>query len=297
MLIAHDFVTPVLRQRYFVATAAPPSENHATVGRPNHPRRTERTAMAYSRMSALACALPLVALVLASLCLNASAELAVPKAASSALAAAMSGDLAQLDATNALCDDAATRRILDDDDDDDDEDKEKKKKDEKKKEDKKKEDKKSKKSPPTPSPSAPTTPNKKGGKKTPPTPTTPATPGKPATSGKPGTPGAGKPAVKLSGSDSKVLSLLDAAAVDVDSAKAKLSVKTYVKSLTDTAAALRNAAILIRTGQRTLVAGQIDNSIATINGVSIMLPAGGADKSLLASALGKAQSAKAAWKA
>ncbi|CAI5985226.1 unnamed protein product [Closterium sp. NIES-65] len=251
--------------------------------------------MAYSRMSALACALPLVALVLASLCLNASAELAVPEAASSALAAAMSGDLAQLDATNALSDDAATRRILDDDDDD--EDKEKKKKDKKKKEDKKKEDKKSKKSPPTPSPSAPTTPNKKGGKKTPPTPTTPATPGKPATSGKPGTPGAGKPAVKLSGSDSKVLSLLDAAAVDVDSAKAKLSVKTYVKSLTDTAAALRNAAILIRTGQRTLVAGQIDNSIATINGVSIMLPAGGADKSLLASALGKAQSAKAAWKA
>ncbi|CAI5985228.1 unnamed protein product [Closterium sp. NIES-65] len=189
--------------------------------------------MAYSRMSALACALPLVALVLASLCLNTSAELAVPEAASSALAAAMSGDLAQLD----------------------------------------------------------------GGKKTPPTPTTPATPGKPATSGKPGTPGAGKPAVKLSGSDSKVVSLLDAAAVDVDSAKAKLSVKTYVKSLTDTAAALRNAAILIRTGQRTLVAGQIDNSIATINGVSIMLPAGGADKSLLASALGKAQSAKAAWKA
>ncbi|CAI5507977.1 unnamed protein product [Closterium sp. Naga37s-1] len=253
------------------------------------PASLERLAMAYSRVTALACALPLVALVLTSLCLNASAELAIPEAASSALAAAMSGDLAQLDASNALSDDAATRRILDDDDDD--EDKKKKKKDKKKK------DKKSKKSPPTPSPSTPTTPttpNKNGGKKTPPTPKTPATPGKPAT---PGAPGAGKPAVKLSGSDSKVVSLLDAAAVDVDSAKAKLTVKTYVKSLTDTAAALRNAAILIRTGQRTLVAGQISNSIATINGVSMMLPAGGADKSLLASALGKAQSAKAAWKA
>ncbi|CAI5507976.1 unnamed protein product [Closterium sp. Naga37s-1] len=182
--------------------------------------------MAFLRISALACALPLVALALTSFCLNTSAELAVSEAASSALAADMPGDLAQL--------------------------------------------------------------NAKGGKKTPPTPTTPATPG--------GTP-AGTPAVKLSGADSKVVSLLEAAAVDVDSARAKLTMKMYVKSLTDTAATLRNAATLIRMGQRALVAGQIDNSIATINGVSMMLPAGGADNSLLASALGKAQSAKAAWKA
>ncbi|CAI5457423.1 unnamed protein product [Closterium sp. Yama58-4] len=229
--------------------------------------------MAFSRVAALACALPLVALVLTSFCLNASAELA-PEAASSALAAP--GDLAQLDAADSLIHEAATRRILHHD--------HHKNKTDKK--DKKK-DKKNKNSPPPPSPSTPTTPTKKGGKKTPPTPTTPATPGT----------SAGTPAVKLSGADSKVTSLLEAAAVDVDSAKAKLTMKMYVKSLTDTAAALRNAETLIRTGQRTLVAGQIDNSIATINGVSMMLPAGGADKSLLASALGKAQGAKAAWKA
>ncbi|CAI7824838.1 unnamed protein product [Closterium sp. NIES-53] len=233
--------------------------------------------MAYLRISALACALPLVALALTSFCLNASAELAVPEAASSSLAADMPGDLAQINAVYSLSDETATRRILHHD--------HKNKTDKK---DKKK-DKKNENSPPTPSPSTPTTPTtptKKGGRKTLPTPTTPATPGTPA----------GTPAVKLSGADSKVVSLLEAATADVDSARAKLTMKMYVKSLTDTAAALRNET-LIRTGQRALVAGQIDNSIATINGVSMMLPAGGADKSLLASALGKAQSAKTAWKA
>ncbi|GJP36301.1 hypothetical protein CLOM_g20828 [Closterium sp. NIES-68] len=247
--------------------------------------------MAYSRAFAVACTLPLLALVFSSFCLNASADLVVPEAASSALAAAASGELAQLDASHALSDDAATRRILDDDDDDDDEDK----KDKKKKDKKAKKDKKSKKSPTpspsTPAPTTPTAPTKTGGKKgkTPPTPATPGTPKTPAAPG--------KPTIKLTSGDQKVISSLEAAAIDVDSAKAKLSVKTYVKSLTDTAAALRNSAILIRTGQRTLVAGQIDNAIATINGVSVMLPAAGADKKLLASALTKAQAAKAAWKA
>ncbi|CAI5464356.1 unnamed protein product [Closterium sp. Yama58-4] len=270
--------------------------------------------MAISRTLALACALPLLALLVTSHFANVSAEVSLVGFSSSDVVS-YAGDLDDPGASvSSLA--SSTRRVLDSDEEK--AAKKAKKEAEKKKKEEEKAAKKAKKSkssppppeptpssPPPPSPSTTTSPKTPKSPKSPKTPVGPSPPASPpAKSGKsPKTPagpatGATPPPKKVSAADAGVKADLEAGAKLVDQANAVLTVKTYTKSLTDTAQALRNAAILIDQGQRTLVAGQITNAISTIKGVSVMLkPA--TDKAtlgLLKSAQTKAESAQAAWK-
>ncbi|CAI5486807.1 unnamed protein product [Closterium sp. Naga37s-1] len=282
--------------------------------------------MAISRTLALACALPLLALLVTSHFVNVSADISLVGFSSSDVVS-YAGDLTDSGASvSSLA--SSTRRVLDDDDDEDKakkEAKKKKKEEEKAKKEAEKAAKKAKSSksppaspeptpspPPPPSPSpdttttkSPKTPKSPKSPKTPKTPVGASPPASPAPkSGKsPKTPqvppvGAKVPPKKVSAADTAVKADLAAAAKLVDEANAVLTVKTYKKSLTYTAQALRNAGILIDQGQRTLVPGQITNAISTIKGVSVMLkPA--TDKAtlgLLKSAQTKAESAQAAFK-
>ncbi|CAI5534386.1 unnamed protein product [Closterium sp. Naga37s-1] len=270
--------------------------------------------MAISRTLALACALPLLALLVTSHFVNVSADVSLVGFSSSDVVS-YAGDLADSGASvSSLA--SSTRRVLDSDE-------EKAAKKAKKEADKAKKEaekaakkaKKSKSPPaspePTPSPPPPPSPSPATTTKSPKTPKTPKTPVGPSPpaspspkSGKsPKTPagpatGVTPPPKKVSAADAGVKADLAAAAKLVDQANAVLTVTTYKKSLTDTAQALRNAGILIDQGQRTLVPGQITNAISTIRGVSVMLkPA--TDKAtlgLLKSAQTKAESAQAAFK-
>ncbi|CAI7893106.1 unnamed protein product [Closterium sp. NIES-53] len=277
--------------------------------------------MAISRTLALACALPLLALLVTSHFVNVSADVSLVGFSSSDVVS-YAGDLADSGASvSSLA--SSTRRVLDSDEEKaakkakKEADKAKKEADKAKKEAEKaaKKAKKSKSPPaspePTPSPPPPPSPSPATTTKSPKTPKTPKTPVGPSPpaspspkSGKsPKTPagpptGVTPPPKKVSAADAGVKADLAAAAKLVDQANAVLTVTTYKKSLTDTAQALRNAGILIDQGQRTLVAGQITNAISTIKGVSVMLkPA--TDKAtlgLLKSAQTKAESAQAAFK-
>ncbi|GJP47669.1 hypothetical protein CLOM_g6845 [Closterium sp. NIES-68] len=275
--------------------------------------------MATSRTLALVYALPLLALLLTSHCISASADVALADF-SSGVVPSNEGDLAHPGVSSSAVP-TSTRRVLGSDEEKAKDEEKKRKKAEKKAADKAKKaaDKaakkaKSSKSPPpaepSPSPPAPSTPPSATTTKSPKSPKTPKTPAasppSPPTTktGKsPETPpapaaGAKAPPKKPSAQDVSVTADLTAAAKLVDEAKAVLTVKTYVKSLTDTAQALRNAGILITQGQRALVPGQITNAISTIKGVSVMLkPA--TDKAtlgLLKSAQAKAETAQAAFK-
>jgi hypothetical protein len=233
-----------------------------------------------SRTLVLACALPLLALLLASQCLHATAgtDSLATSLGSSGLSATSGADVVEFDRLLEPQEESS-RRIL------------------KKKKDKKK-DKKSKKSSdaaapaPAPEPEPATTggksaTSKKGKKGSPPPPTTTTTPTKKG--GKAGN--VTKPLVRkpVSSKDKTVIADLESAATSVDDALSTLKTATYTKSLTDTATALRNCVILINQGyQRELVPQQIANAVATIDGVSVMLNKGKESKTIASLASAKA---------
>eukprot|EP00475_Leptophrys_vorax_P045300 TRINITY_DN9345_c0_g1_i1.p1 TRINITY_DN9345_c0_g1~~TRINITY_DN9345_c0_g1_i1.p1 ORF type:complete len:242 (+),score=49.28 TRINITY_DN9345_c0_g1_i1:49-774(+) len=227
----------------------------------------------------LACALPLLALLVASQCVHVSADAAgiATVGSSSLTAAGNAADLAEFDVA-ADSDVASIRREL-----------KSKKKDKKKK--------KNADAPapaPEPEPTSSKSTKSKKGKKSPPPPPAPTTPAKGGKKG--GKKNSTAPLVKksVSAKDKTVIADLSSAAADVDTALTTLKTKTYTKSLSDTATALRNSVILINQGyQRELVPQQIANAIATIDGVSVMLSKSKEKKTLasLASAKASAQAA------
>ncbi|CAI5965893.1 unnamed protein product [Closterium sp. NIES-64] len=112
----------------------------------------------------------------------------------------------------------------------------------------------------SPSPSPPKSPVK-------PTTPTPSTP-KPTTPSTPSTPSKGS----VNPADVSVIANLQAAAtLTADAADLLTPKNQYYANLKSTEQALQNAVILINQGQRALVATQVDNSVATLNGVSVML--------------------------
>ncbi|CAI5458743.1 unnamed protein product [Closterium sp. Yama58-4] len=131
---------------------------------------------------------------------------------------------------------------------------------------------KSPKSPPKKSPS-PSVPPKKSPSPSPPkspvktTTPTPSTP-KPTTPSTPSTPSKGS----VNPADVSVIANLEAAStLTADAADLLTPKHQYYANLKSTEQALKNAVILINQGQRALVATQVDNSVATLNGVSVML--------------------------